>query len=52
LPAEAFGTIASEVSKGWWDPHIFAEFRRMLIESAGRLQNEERVNEHFISAAC
>jgi len=51
-PAEAFGAMAGEVSKGWWDPHIFAEFRRMLIQSASRLQKEERVNEHFISAAC
>ncbi len=44
--------MAGEVSRGWWDPHIFPEFRRMLIESAGRLQKEERVNEHFIGAAC
>ncbi len=51
-PADAFGTMTDEVSKGWWDPRIFAEFRRMLAENAARLQNEERVNEHFISTAC
>ena len=30
--AEALDTMQQEVSKGWWDPSLFAEFREMLIE--------------------
>jgi HD-GYP domain-containing protein (c-di-GMP phosphodiesterase class II) len=25
------------VQKGWWDPHIFAEFRNLLTTSGGKL---------------
>jgi putative two-component system response regulator len=50
-PTESVETMAGEVNKGWWDPHIFVEFRQLLIEGAGSFQTEERVNEHFIGTA-
>ncbi|MFQ5816472.1 MAG: HD-GYP domain-containing protein [Terriglobia bacterium] len=31
---EALNTMASEVKQGWWDPHLFAEFRQMLMRSS------------------
>ena len=30
---EAFRVMEAEVAKGWWDPHLFAEFRRLIAES-------------------
>jgi putative two-component system response regulator len=32
--SEALETMANEVSKGWWDPHIFAEFQQMRLRRA------------------
>lgn len=29
-PREALATMQEEVNKGWWDPHLFAEFRQMI----------------------
>lgn len=33
-PAEALDTMRSEVERGWWDPEIFAVFRKMKAEDA------------------
>ena len=33
--SEALEIMANEVSKGWWDPHIFAEFQQMRSRRAG-----------------
>jgi len=33
--SEALETMANEVSKGWWDPHIFAEFQQTRLRRAG-----------------
>ncbi|MFQ5927421.1 MAG: HD domain-containing phosphohydrolase [Terriglobia bacterium] len=32
-PLETLRTMEDEVKKGWWDPHIFAEFRQLLADS-------------------
>jgi putative two-component system response regulator len=32
-PEEALTTMNQEVEKGWWDPNIFAEFRKLILES-------------------
>jgi putative two-component system response regulator len=34
-PDVALATMQEEVNKGWWDPHLFAEFRQMILASAG-----------------
>ncbi len=34
-PEEALATMEREVKKGWWDPGVFAEFRRMVADSRG-----------------
>lgn len=31
-PAKTLKTMAQEVKKGWWDPHLFAEFGRMITD--------------------
>ncbi len=30
---EAMVTMVQEVRNGWWDPHLFAEFSQMLVET-------------------
>ncbi len=30
---EALTTMVEEVEKGWWDPHVFNEFREMVAEA-------------------
>ena len=35
---EALTTMVEEVEKGWWDPHVFNEFREMVAEARGDLQ--------------
>ena len=32
-PELALETMEEEVKKGWWDPYILAEFRKLLLES-------------------
>ena len=32
--AEAFAIMEEEVAKGWWDPHLFGEFRKRGTEPA------------------
>lgn len=32
-PGEALDIMESEVKKGWWDPHLFGEFKQMLRQS-------------------
>ena len=34
--SESLETMANEVSRGWWDPHIFAEFQQMLVTTTDR----------------
>ena len=34
-PVDALATIEMEIKKGWWDPNIFAEFRKLILENAG-----------------
>jgi HD-GYP domain-containing protein (c-di-GMP phosphodiesterase class II) len=31
----ALQTMKEEVAKGWWDPHIFEQFERLVSSSAG-----------------
>ncbi len=31
-PREALEVVAQEVQCGWWDPHVFAEFRDMILK--------------------
>lgn len=31
-PEQAFAIMEQEVQKGWWDPHLFVEFRAMIEE--------------------
>src|SRR5712672_2792301 len=33
-PAVVFETMKSEVAKGWWDPHIFDQFERLVRNGA------------------
>ena len=43
--AEALEIMEQEVAKGWWDPHLFAEFRGMLAsakETKLQLETKER----------
>jgi putative two-component system response regulator len=35
--SESLETMANEVSQGWWDPHIFAEFQQMRVLALRRL---------------
>ena len=37
-PEESMATMEQEVQKGWWDPHLFAEFRQMLTDRRGDTQ--------------
>jgi putative two-component system response regulator len=32
--SKALEIMGEEVSKGWWDPHIFGEFRRLVTSGA------------------
>lgn len=32
-PSQALATMEAEVRKGWWDPTIFSEFRRMILDA-------------------
>ncbi|MFQ5777751.1 MAG: HD domain-containing phosphohydrolase [Terriglobia bacterium] len=34
-PAEALETIEQEVRKGWWDPHLLVELRRLISGTNG-----------------
>src|ERR1700723_147528 len=36
--AEALLMMKEEVSKGWWDPHIFNEFERLVRDGTGGLK--------------
>ena len=34
---EALEIMEDEVKKGWWDPHLFSEFRQMLSHTVGEI---------------
>lgn len=37
---EALRTLAEEVKRGWWDPHLFEKFRLLLKEEQGQPPQE------------
>jgi putative two-component system response regulator len=40
--AETFGTMETEVAKGWWDPRLFGEFRQVLGNGCEKRQEAMR----------
>ena len=34
-PAEALEILGEEVARGWWDPDVYAEFRRYILDGVG-----------------
>lgn len=34
-PDEAMATMEQEIRRGWWDPHLFGEFRGLMSETQG-----------------
>jgi putative two-component system response regulator len=42
-PQEALDTIAQEVTKGWWDPNIFPEFQKLILDSVENRSQQSEV---------
>lgn len=41
-PEQAMATMEQEIKRGWWDAHLFAEFRQLIAEIQGGARQEKQ----------